>query len=410
MTSFPNSARAGLSPRDPSVRRKRTAAVMLAGACAFITLYAPQPLLPMLAAAFHKSAASVSFLVTASTIAVAFAAPLTGALAERLGRKRVIVPAAFLMAIPSLMSATARGFGELLFWRCALGLLTPGIFVVTVAYINEEWEEGAGAAMAAYVTGTVLGGFFGRALAAVTAHYSWRAAFFLLGLLSLAGAVCIRAWLPPGRRFKKYDGGSTTRAMARHLRNPRLLATYAVGFCVFSTLLATFTYVNFYLAAPPFGLSTAALGLLFTVYLVGAVVTPYAGRAIDRVGHRAALATAFTGGVAGISLTLIHSLPAVLAGLALCCTSVFVAQSSANSYIGIAARESRAAAVGLYVMFYYAGGSIGTIFTGICWSHGGWPACVAVIAGVQAATIALALLFWEPAPAGDSSAIPMPGH
>ena len=65
--------------------------------------------------------------------------------------------------------------------------------------------------------------------------------------------------------------------MLRHLRNPRLVATYAVGFCVMFSLLGTFTYVNFYLAAPPFGLSTAALGLLFVVYLVGAVVTPTRG-------------------------------------------------------------------------------------------------------------------------------------
>jgi predicted MFS family arabinose efflux permease len=189
---------------------------------------------------------------------------------------------------------------------------------------------------------------------------------------------------------------SGPRAMARHLRNPRLLATYAVGFCVFFTLLTTFTYVNFYLAAPPFRLSTAALGWLFVVYLAGAAITPFAGRLIDRMGHRFTLTVAFLGGAAGMCLTLIGSLPVVMAGLALCCTGVFVAQAAASSYIGEAASEARAAAVGLYVMFYYAGGSAGASLAGPLWSRGGWPACVALIVCAQALTIALALRFWPP--------------
>src|SRR5207248_4786359 len=145
------------------------------------------------------------------------------------------------------------------------------------------------------------------------------------------------------------SGGSGARAMWRHLRNPRLLATYAVAFCVMFTLLGTFTYINFYLAAPPFLLSTTALGSLFVVYLIGALVTPAAGKWIDRRGHRFALVAAFCGGAAGVALTLVHSLAAVLPGLALCCTGVFIANSAGSSYVGSAARENRAAAVGLYV-------------------------------------------------------------
>jgi predicted MFS family arabinose efflux permease len=342
----------------------------------------------------------ISLVVSASTLAVAMAAPLAGVVADRFGRKRVIVPAAFLLAAPTLLAATATSFGQLLFWRFLQGVFTPGIFAVIIAYINEEWEAGAGAATAAYVTGTVLGGFSGRALAALVAsHASWRWAFVMLGTLNLLGAMATRAWLPAGKRFiRARGGGQVGGAMWRHLRNPRLLATYAVGFCVMFSLLGTFTYVNFYLAAPPFGLSTAALGLLFVVYLVGAVVTPAAGRAIDRFGHRFALVAAFTGGVTGVCLTLVHSLPVVMFGLTLTCTGVFIANSAGSSYVGSAAKESRASAVGLYVTFYYLGGSAGSAIPGFFWTHGGWPACVGLIVAVQLATISLALIFWQPLP------------
>jgi predicted MFS family arabinose efflux permease len=389
-----------MASTPPAPSKTRTTAVVFAGFCAFVTLFAPQPLLPLLAREFRVSAGAISLVVTASTLAVALAAPFAGVVADRFGRKRVIVPATFLLAVPTLLAATATSYGQLLFWRFLQGVFTPGIFAVIIAYINEEWEAGAGAATAAYVTGTVIGGFSGRAFVALVAsHANWRWAFVALGTLNLLGAFAIRAWLPAGHRFKRArEGGSPRAAMLRHLRNPRLAATYAVGFCVMFSLLGTFTYVNFYLAAPPFHLSTAALGLIFVVYLVGAVVTPVAGRAIDRLGHRFALVAAFTGGATGVCLTLVHSLPVVMAGLTLACTGVFIANSAGSSYVGSAATESRASAVGLYVTFYYAGGSGGSAIPGFFWTHGGWPACVALIVGVQLLTITLALIFWKPLP------------
>src|SRR5260370_42659026 len=142
------------------------------------------------------------------------------------------------------------------------------------------------------------------------------------------------------------------------------------------SLLGTFTYVNFYLAAPPFGLSSTALGLVFVVSLVGAVVTPTAGRAIDRFGHRFALVAAFTGGATGVCLTLVHSLPVVMVGLTLACTGVFIANSAGSSYVGSAATESRASAVGLYVTFYYLGGNGGRSKTRL------WLGCCGGAAGL----------------------------
>lgn len=393
---------ASQAPPDRAARsthRTRTAAVVFAGFCAFLTLFAPQPLLPLLAAAFGVSAGAAGLVLTASSVAVAAAAPFAGIVADRFGRKRVIAPAALLLALPTALAATSGSLGQLLFWRFWQGVLTPGIFAVTIAYINEEWREGTGAAMSAYVGGTVMGGFSGRMVAAlVAAHSGWRWAFVVLGVLEALGGLAIWLWLPADRpRRVRVSVATAFAGMARHLANSQLLATYAVGFCVLFSMMATFTYVNFYLAAPPFRLGTTALGLIFTVYLVGAVVTPIAGRMIDRFGNRVALTIAFSAGMSGIALTTVERLPAVVVGLALCSTSVFVAHSAASSYIGSVAREARAAAVGLYVMFYYAGGSLGSALPGRFWSRGGWTACVLMVAAVQAITIGLAAGFWRPA-------------
>ena len=159
--------------------------------------------------------------------------------------------------------------------------------------------------------------------------------------------------------------------------------------------MATFTWVMFYLAAPPFGLRQAQLAAVFFVYLIGAAVTPLGGRILQRFGHRVAVTAAALMGVAGIAVTLSHSLWVVEFGLALCCSGVFVAQSAANTFIGVATEHDRALAVGIYATFYYLGGSAGAAFPGLLWRVGGWPACVALIATVQMITAAIAWRFWR---------------
>jgi predicted MFS family arabinose efflux permease len=374
---------------------QKTAAVVMAGFCAFLGLYAPQPMLPELGRSFHRTPGQISLLISLSTIAVALAAPLIGTLSDRWGRKRLIVLSAILLALPTALAATSTSFTQLLVWRFLAGAFTPGVFALTVTYINEEWTAGSGAVMAAYVSGTVAGGFAGRMLAAYIADYgSWRASFVVLGLLNLLGALLIWRLLPDEqRRVPRTRGVFGT--MIGHLGNKPLLATYAAGFCILFSLLGIFTYVNFLLAAQPYCLRPAALGRVFMAYLVGAALTPFSGRLIDRHGQRSAFTAAIAIAICGVLLTLIPSVAAVIAGLAIFCTGIFIAQSSASSFIGKAARGAKASAVGLYVAAYYLGGSFGAAVPGFFWSRYGWSGCVALVAVTQLLTAAIAMSFWR---------------
>ena len=117
----------------------RQLAVGLTGYCAFVNLYAPQSILPLLSQEFGATAAQVSTIITVSTLAVAVTAPFTGAIADVLGRKRVIVAAMFVLVVPTLMVGLATSLSALIFWRAVQGLVLPPIFAVTVAYIGDEW-------------------------------------------------------------------------------------------------------------------------------------------------------------------------------------------------------------------------------------------------------------------------------
>jgi MFS transporter, YNFM family, putative membrane transport protein len=381
-----------------------TIALMLAGIAAFLNLYATQPLLPMLARIFDASKAAVGMTVSAATIGVALSAPFCGLIAERAGRKRVIVTATLLLTIPTVLASTATSLPMLIFWRFLQGLVMPGIFGVAIAYIAEEWPPvQVGRAMSLYVSSTVLGGFLGRILPGYAATHrivasiapNWRIGFLLIAACDLLFGLLIAYWLPRDRKPAiapvRTDGG-----MLRHLRNPRLVATYAVGFNVLFSLVAVFTYITFHLAAAPYQLTPAQLSSLFVVYLVGLIVTPLAGIGIGRSGSRPVLIVAVAASMIGVAMTLLHSLPMILLGLVLCSSGVFVCQSASTSYIQTAAPAGgRASAAGLYVACYYAGGSVGGVLPGFFWRFGGWTACVALVLVVQLVTIAVAAIGWR---------------
>jgi YNFM family putative membrane transporter len=377
------------------IANSRNIAVAAAGFFAFLNLYSPQALLPQLAREFGVGAAEISSIMTASALAIALTAPFTGAAADVLGRKRVIAAAMLAVVVPMAGAAFARDVPALIVWRFLQGLLLPPIFAVTVAYIGDEWPRAEiPAAAGIYVTGSSLGGFCGRFIPGVLADLvGWRGAFLVLAALSLAGAIVVMRLLPAERRFVRSQGiAASARQMLRHLKNPQLLATYAIGFGILFNFIAIFTYVSFHLAAPPFGFSSALLGAVFVTYLAGAAISPMAGRLLARFGRLPFMLVVTAVWACGCLLTLFPSVLAIVAGLILCAACGMLCQTVATSYVTTIAREGRSSAVGLYVTFFYAGGSVGAFLPGLAWNAGGWPACVAMAVAMVAAMALIATL------------------
>jgi MFS transporter, YNFM family, putative membrane transport protein len=340
--------------------------------------------------------------VSAATLGVAIAAPFFGALTERLPRKRVIVYSILGVSIPTLLAATSTSLAQLIFWRFLQGIMVPGIIAVVVTYIGEEWPpQRVALIMSFYVSGTALGGFIGRISAGILAdHFSWRVSFVVLGLASLIGTAAVAAWLPHGRRRTPHNPSITPTAFPRQVqqmfRNRRLVATFAVGFNVLFSLVGVFTWITFYLSAPPFSLSITALSSLFFVYLIGLVVTPFAGYLITRIGLRAGIGGAISFAIVGVLLTLVPSLPVVIVGLAALSSGVFIAQTASQTHLRIASPPgARVTAAGIYITCYYLGGTAAGVVPGAFWAFGKWPAVVAFIVLMQLIALTIALIGWR---------------
>ena len=335
--------------------------------------------------------------MTAGTGAIALTAPFTGALADVLGRKRLITAAMFAIVVPTLLMTLVTSIPAFVFWRFVEGLLLPPIFTVAVAYIGDEWPTADVPRVAGlYISGTSIGGFCGRFIPGVlTDLIGWRLAFSVVALLTLVTAIIVARMLPRERNFVREGGfASSLRQMLRHLRDRQLIVTYAIGFGVLFNFIATFTYVSFHLAAPPYLFSPTLLGALFFTYLASSPIVPWVGRAIALFGRRPFILGVIALWIVGALLLLAAPVSIIMTGLTLCAVCGMVCQAVSTGYVAMTAKEGRSSAVGLYGTAYYVGGSAGAFFGGLAWTFTGWGGCVAAVVAMQIVIAAIVAAAW----------------
>ncbi len=375
-------------------------AIATAGFTAMLNMYAPQAVLPLMSEEFGVGPAAISQIMTVSALAVALTAPFTGVIADVLGRRFVIAIAIALLVVPGVMMGFSQSLEALLFWRFVQGLLLPPIFAVSVAYIGAEWPASeATAVTGTFIAATAVGGFGGRMITAALAEpIGWREALLADAAITALCAVIVIALLPRERSFVHGTTLATSlRQMMKHVRNPRLLATFGVGFGIMFNFLAAFTYLGFRLAAPPFSLSTAAIGAVFVTYLISIVTAPFTGLLVSRLGRRNFGMIALSVWLCGILLTLAPSLPVIILGLFMITGSGFYVQVCCQSFVATNAREGNSSAVGLYVTSFYIGGSFGGFVPGLLWNTTGWPGVVWLIVGMLLVMAGLVRFAWRDA-------------
>jgi MFS transporter, YNFM family, putative membrane transport protein len=137
------------------------------------------------------------------------------------------------------------------------------------------------------------------------------------------------------------------------------------------------------------------------LYLIGVVSSTVMGQLADRFGRRRILWIAIAAELAGVLATLPSNLPLVILGVALITWGFFGAHTIASSWVGLRAPGARPQAAALYLFFYYIGSSLIGWLGGVFFAHGGWLAVVALLAGLSAVGLAIALRL---------SKIPPPRH
>lgn len=368
-------------------------AVALTGVFAFLQVYSVQAVLPVLMRDLVATEVQAGLSVGATVLGVALVSPFMGMLSDAFGRKLFIVGSLLFLGVPTALMAWVSGIEQMMVLRFLQGVAVPGITVVLIAYIGEEFEGRAMTRlMSLYVSGTVLGGFLGRfVLGHLNELMGWRQAFWVMAACCFAGALFVWAQLPASRHFvARPQVGAALRTLWSHLRNPHLIAACWLGGCVLFSLVGSFTYINLHLAGEPWRLDTGSLANLFAIYLIGMVITPLSAWVITRLGSARTVLMAVGLSMAGVLGTQVQPLGGIIVALTLVSSGVFITQAATINYIALHVREGRSLATGLYYMAYYTGGTVGAWLGGMAYAHSAWQGVVWLLLAVQVLALLVA--------------------
>ena len=166
--------------------------------------------LPHMQASLSATRETISWVLTSYIIASAIAIPITGWLADKVGRKPLFVWAVIAFTIASLLCAIAQNLTEMVLFRAIQGI--AGAFIVPLAQatlFDINPREKHGSAMALFGAGVMIGPIMGPVLGGwLTDSYDWRWCFLInlpVGILAaLLMARCMPKIPKVARRFDMF--------------------------------------------------------------------------------------------------------------------------------------------------------------------------------------------------------------
>lgn len=401
---------------SPAIRRgtpafiRANVAFFLSAFSVFASLYSVQPLLPMFAQYWVRDAGTASLALSATTATMALALIPASLLADRLGRRTLIVGALLLTAILGCLLPFTQVWWQLITLRTLMGISLAGVPAVAMVYLSEEMDADAlGYSMGLYIGGTALGGMAGRVISGILSDFlGWRVGTGVLAGLILVAAIAVAVLLPQPRQLLRdpIRLGELWRRCLASFSDAALPWLFASSFLLMGGFVTLYNYAGFRLALPPFALSHSAVAAIFLVYLLGSASSTWAGALSQRLGRRKVFWALVGMQGLGVAITAVPSTPIVIAGLAVATMGFFAAHGIASAWVTRRARIGKAQASAIYLVAYYLGASILGTLGGFAWTAWGWPGVMLVSGGAAfvALLVAIRLVFVAPLPVPQTPA------
>jgi multidrug resistance protein len=280
-------------------------------------LFVVSPLLPMIAAEYRISAALAGLSVTGFSLAYMFGAPLFGYLADRFGRRPVLIGGLLVFAAANLATAAAGSFVLLMAARIVAGAaaaaVSPSVYALVAGAAPPERRASR---MALVVSGLLVSLAVGAPIGAwAGAAIGWDAVFAALAACSLV--LVLPNWHIWPRSPGLADGAGFLSAL-----DPKTVASRLAPMVLWSTgLYGMYTYLGTGLAAAGYSIEEIARAIL--MYGLGAIVgVLIGGRLADQFGARFMAAAGLLGLSACFVVLQLAAQAGLLVGLALGLTSV----------------------------------------------------------------------------------------
>lgn len=171
---------------------------------------------PALRSAWGVTPAQLAPLFGAGLFGLMAGAFVFGPLADKIGRKAVLVLTTAAFAVASILSATATSIEALTVWRFVTGIGLGGAMPAAITMTSEYCPERNRSllVMVMFCGFTMGGALGGLSAAALIADFGWQGVLILGGALPLVLAVALLLFLPESVRYLVLRGGQDARVEA----------------------------------------------------------------------------------------------------------------------------------------------------------------------------------------------------
>lgn len=215
-----------------------------------------------------------------------------GALADRIGSKRVMVASILGIAVSTILFGFAQGFWQAARARLVSGLLGAGVFVPGVRLVSGWFPpEERGTALGIFSIGASVGLISSSTLSPYIATLiGWRATIMGIGLLGLTLTAVMWVTLKDNEAEKRTGGDGDLRDVLTDR------SFWALGAIQMARLGANYVFIAWLplLLQEEFGMTIVAAGAAFSLFnIAGMVANPLGGIISDRLGEKIVLLVSF---------------------------------------------------------------------------------------------------------------------
>jgi MFS transporter, ACDE family, multidrug resistance protein len=276
------------------------------------------PVVPDLLRDLDVGDGGAGFVIAAVALPGVVVAPLIGLMADRLGRRAVLVPCLVIFGVAGVAVAAAPSFQILLAGRFLQGIGAAGLINLAVVIIGDHWEGerrtqliGRNAAM--LTVGLASFPLLSGVIAELT---SWR-----LALLPQSFGLIVAVWawrtLDPARPPSAGTIREQLDGLGDVMRRPAIVAVLVSGLLVFMLIFGVFLSTLPLHLEREFGLGSGGRGVILSIpALTASLVAFNLGRISSTIGRRTVLVGATM--VFVVSFSIMGAVPLVWA-VALAC-------------------------------------------------------------------------------------------
>ena len=326
------------------------------------------PVLPVVAREYGITPQEAAWLVVVFTLPGVLLAPITGVLADRLGRKKVLVPSLVLFAVAGTACTFAGSFEHLLILRALQGIGAAALGSLNATLIGDIFTGHRRVTAMGYNAGVISAAaaaypLIGGALALV----SWRYPF-LLPLIALPVALLVVVALKNPEPEHSDTLGRYLRQMATTFLKTEIVVMLFAGFIVFVLLYGgLIAYLPFFLERD-FGTTPFEFGIVLAANsAAGAAASMALGALAKRFSRKGIVLFAFA--MMSFPMMAIPFMPS------LWLIAMWIAMIGAAMSVGLAIiqaqlaemaqLEQRAAVMAINGMMFRLGQTVGPVTMGV---------------------------------------------